>query len=62
MPCLWYRIDNLTGREQNRQRTKQTENKAGREQSRQKTKQTENREKERHEESLRFNGGLDDEL
>ena len=28
MPCLWYRIDNLTGREQNRQRTKQAENKA----------------------------------
>lgn len=29
---------------------------------RQRTKWTENREKERHEESLRFNGGLDDEL
>ena len=33
MPCLWYRIDNLTGREQNRQRTKQAENKADRKQS-----------------------------
>ena len=39
-------LDNLTGREQNRQRTKRTVNRV----------------KERHEESLRFNGGLDDEL
>ena len=37
MPCLWYRIDNLTGREQNRQRTKRTENKADREQGKRKT-------------------------
>ncbi len=62
MPCLWYRTDDLTGREQSRQGTKQAENIADREQRGQRTKQTDNREKERREESLRFNGGLDDEL